>query len=74
MDKNPIKTVFNVCDKLIEKRVSMKAQAAGTKSAFRLATRKYNYRPTLPVLPPALGARFTFHFNNSKGNESEMSR
>ncbi|XP_036341082.1 glutamate [NMDA] receptor subunit 1-like [Rhagoletis pomonella] len=23
MDKNPIKTVFNVCDKLIEKRVSI---------------------------------------------------
>lgn len=24
MDKNPIKTVFNVCDKLIDKRVSTK--------------------------------------------------
>lgn len=23
MDKNPIKTVFNVCDKLIDKRVSI---------------------------------------------------
>lgn len=23
MDKNPIKTVFNVCDKLIDKRVSL---------------------------------------------------
>lgn len=26
MDKNPIKTVFNVCDKLIDKRVSLQTK------------------------------------------------
>lgn len=52
MDKNPIKTVFNVCDKLIEKQVSRKLQRRSRSRQCKCNYYATSYHFPLGSVPP----------------------